>query len=78
MKSQKLSYKNSGVNINAADNFVKYISNLNKKRNFTSNSNNIGNFGSINKIPSKLEEVFFCGCKHSKKGAFCDGTHKEL
>ena len=51
MKKYKFTYQNSGVNINAADNFVKYISNLNKKRNFTSNSNNIGNFGSINKIP---------------------------
>ncbi|MBC8474697.1 MAG: CDGSH iron-sulfur domain-containing protein, partial [Cryomorphaceae bacterium] len=22
--------------------------------------------------------VAWCGCKHSKKGAFCDGTHKNL
>jgi CDGSH-type Zn-finger protein len=22
--------------------------------------------------------VYFCGCKHSKAGATCDGTHKSL
>jgi len=29
----------------------------------------------------ELEEnkkVAWCGCKHSKKGAFCDGSHKNL
>jgi CDGSH-type Zn-finger protein len=29
----------------------------------------------------KLEEekeVYLCGCKMSKKGAMCDGTHKDL
>jgi len=31
MKKYKFTYQNSGVNINAADNFVKYIANLNKK-----------------------------------------------
>ena len=33
MKKYKFTYQNSGVNINAADNFVKYIANLNKKKN---------------------------------------------
>ena len=33
MKKYKFTYENSGVNINAADNFVKYIANLNKKKN---------------------------------------------
>ena len=32
MKKYKFTYQNSGVNINAADNFVKYIANLNKKK----------------------------------------------
>ena len=32
MKKYKFTYENSGVSINAADNFVKYISNLNKKK----------------------------------------------
>ena len=33
MKKYKFTYQKSGVNINAADNFVKYIANLNKKKN---------------------------------------------
>ena len=32
MKKYKFTYQNSGVNINAADNFVKYIANLNNKK----------------------------------------------
>ena len=24
------------------------------------------------------QKVFWCGCKHSKHGAFCDGEHKKL
>ena len=31
MKKYKFTYENSGVNINAADKFVKYIAKLNKK-----------------------------------------------
>ena len=32
MKKYKFTYENSGVNINAADYFVKYIAKLNKKK----------------------------------------------
>ena len=32
MGKYKFTYENSGVNTNAADNFVKYIANLNKKK----------------------------------------------
>ena len=32
MKKYKFTYEKSGVNINAADSFVKYIDNLNKKK----------------------------------------------
>ena len=31
MKSQKFTYKNSGVNIKSADKFIDFISNLTKK-----------------------------------------------
>ena len=31
MKKQKFTYEKSGVNINTADNFVKYISNISSK-----------------------------------------------
>ena len=33
MKKYKFTYEKSGVNINAADIFVNYIANLNKKKN---------------------------------------------
>ena len=32
-------------------------------------------------VPYKAEAngtVYFCACKHSKKGALCDGAHKSL
>ncbi|GIS76392.1 MAG: hypothetical protein CM1200mP12_21110 [Gammaproteobacteria bacterium] len=34
-------------------------------------------------LPKKVtfeenKEVYFCGCKNSSNGAFCDGTHKNL
>jgi CDGSH-type Zn-finger protein len=33
-------------------------------------------------VPYKAEAangtVYFCACKHSKKGALCDGAHKAL
>ncbi len=56
MKKYKFTYQNSGVNINAADNFVKYIANLNKKKKSRLNSNNIGSFASITKIPKNLKQ----------------------
>ena len=51
MKKYKFTYENSGVNINAADNFVKYIANLNNKKKKSFNNNNIGSFASITSIP---------------------------
>ncbi|MDC0200444.1 phosphoribosylformylglycinamidine cyclo-ligase [Candidatus Pelagibacter sp.] len=51
MKKNNLTYENSGVNIKAADNFVKYISSLSKKRRNINNYQNIGGFGSITNIP---------------------------
>ena len=55
MKKNNLTYENSGVNIKAADNFVKYISSLAKKRRKINNYQNIGGFGSITSIPKKLK-----------------------
>ena len=56
MKKYKFTYEKSGVNINAGDSFVKYIANLNKKKNSTSNNSNIGSFASITKIPKGLKK----------------------
>jgi len=56
MKKYKFTYEKSGVNINAADNFVKYIAKLNKKKETGLNNNNIGNFASLTEIPKKLKK----------------------
>ena len=56
MKKYKFTYENSGVNINAADNFVKYIAKLNKKNKSSSNNDNIGSFASITKIPRGIKK----------------------
>ena len=55
MKKYKFTYENSGVNINAADKFVKYIANLNKKKNLTFKNNNIGSFASVTSIPKEIK-----------------------
>ena len=52
-----LTYAKSGVNIRSADKFVKFISKLTSKKNKNKKQNNIGNFGSITKIPSNLKNV---------------------
>ena len=47
MKKHKFTYEKSGVNINAADNFVKFISNISSKNKGNKKFKNIGGFGSI-------------------------------
>ena len=56
MKKHKFTYENSGVNINAADKFVQYIANLNKKKKSGNNNNNIGSFASITSIPKTIKK----------------------
>ena len=55
MKNNNLTYEKSGVNIKAADNFVKFISSLSKKRENSKNFQNIGGFGSITNIPKNIK-----------------------
>ena len=57
MKNNKLTYEKSGVNIKAADKFVKFIS---LKSNNSKNSGkfkNIGGFGSITQIPKTYKHL---------------------
>ena len=56
MKKYKFTYENSGVNINAADKFVKYIANINKKKKSRLSNNNIGSFASITNIPKGIKK----------------------
>tara|TARA_Y100001970_G_scaffold158783_1_gene194170 strand:- start:1584 stop:2609 length:1026 start_codon:yes stop_codon:yes gene_type:complete len=55
MKNNNLTYEKSGVNIKAADNFVKFISTLSKKVQNSKNFQNIGGFGSITSIPKNFK-----------------------
>ena len=51
MKRERITYQKSGVNIKAADKFVKYISNRVKKQKKNNKFKNIGSFGSFSKLP---------------------------
>ena len=55
MKKNKFTYLKSGVNIKAADNFVKFISNISTKNKGNKKFKNIGGFGSISDIPIGLK-----------------------
>ena len=55
MKKHKFTYEKSGVNINAADNFVKFISNISPKNKGNKKFKNIGGFGSISDIPKNFK-----------------------
>ena len=55
MKKSKFTYLKSGVNINAADNFVKFISNISPKNKGNKKFKNIGGFGSISDIPKSYK-----------------------
>ena len=54
MAKNNLTYQDSGVNIKAADKFVKFISSQTKKTKKKAKFNNIGGFGAINEIPKGL------------------------
>ena len=51
MNKNLFTYKKSGVDIKAADKFVKFISNTSTKKRGKKKLNNIGGFGSISNIP---------------------------
>ena len=62
MNKKKFTYKKSGVNINAADKFVDFISNLSSKKRGKKKFSNIGGFGSISKIPNNIEKPQIVAC----------------
>ena len=55
MKKNLFTYKKSGVDINAADKFVKFISKISTKKEGKKKFDNIGGFGSISNIPKILK-----------------------
>ena len=62
MKKEKFTYEKSGVNINAADNFVKFISSISSNNKGKKKFSNIGGFGSISSIPKNLKKPKIVAC----------------
>ena len=62
MNKNLFTYKKSGVDINAADKFVKFISNITTKKRGKKKLNNIGGFGSISSIPKNIKNPKIVAC----------------
>jgi len=62
MNKRKFTYKKSGVNINAADNFVNFISNVSSNKKGKKKFSNIGGFGSITGIPKGINQPKIVAC----------------
>ena len=56
MNKKKFTYKKSGVNIEAADKFVNFISTVSSKKRGKKKFSNIGGFGSITNIPNNIKQ----------------------
>ena len=62
MNKKKFTYKKSGVNIRAADNFVNFISSISSKKKGKKKFSNIGGFGSISDIPNHIKYPKIVAC----------------
>ena len=62
MNKNLFTYKKSGVNIKAADNFVNFISKISSKKKGKKKFSNIGGFGSISDIPSNIRQPKIVAC----------------
>ena len=62
MKKNLFTYKKSGVNIDAADKFVKFIANISSKKKGNKKFGNIGGFGSISNLPKNLKNPKIVAC----------------
>ena len=62
MISKTFTYKKSGVNIDAADKFVNFISKISSKKKGNKKFNNIGGFGSISDIPKGINKPKIVAC----------------
>ena len=62
MNKDLFTYKKSGVDINAADKFVRFISNISSKKKGKKKFNNIGGFGSISDIPKNIKNPKIVAC----------------
>jgi len=62
MNKKLFTYKKSGVNINAADKFVKFISSISTRKRGKKKFSNIGGFGSISDIPNQIKQPKIVAC----------------
>ena len=62
MINKTFTYKKSGVNIDAADKFVNFISKITSKKKGNKKFNNIGGFGSISDIPKGINKPKIVAC----------------
>ena len=62
MNKNVFTYKKSGVDIKAADKFVKFITNISTKKKGKIKFNNIGGFGSISEIPKNVKKPKIVAC----------------
>ena len=60
--NKNFTYKKSGVNIDAADKFVNFISKISSKNKGNKKFNNIGGFGSISRIPFGFKNPRIVAC----------------
>ena len=62
MNKKLFTYRKSGVNIDAADSFVNFISSVSSKKKGKKKFSNIGGFGSISSIPNNIKEPKIVAC----------------
>ncbi len=62
MNKNLFTYKKSGVDIHAADKFVKFISKISSRKNGKKRISNIGGFGSISDIPTNVKNPQIVAC----------------
>jgi phosphoribosylaminoimidazole synthetase len=62
MNKKLFTYKKSGVNIDAADSFVNFISSFSSNKKGKKKFSNIGGFGSISSIPNNIKQPKIVAC----------------
>ncbi len=62
MNKNLFTYKKSGVNINAANKFINFISNISSKKRGNKKNTNIGGFGSISDLPKNIKNPKIVAC----------------
>ncbi len=62
MNKNSFTYKKSGVDINAADKFIKFISNISSKNRGNKKYKNIGGFGSLTDLPTNFKDPKIVAC----------------